>query len=134
MADFFNRIGQKQPLEANRIWLHTALMWRCSPCNTVQSVSAYALNLLASCSSCFHKGMKNCALFATHFLSVLMELPMGIMDTLQENNLEKSLGLAAEEPALRPDFFKTLLNSTIYVLGTASTGDVFWCTGELNEI
>jgi hypothetical protein len=67
--------------------------------------------------------VKNCALFAAHFLSVLMELPMDIMDTKQENTLEKSLRLAADEPAHRPDFFKTLLNSTIYVLGTAGTGE-----------
>ena len=45
------------------------------------------------------------------------------MDTKQENTLEKSLRLAADEPAHRPDFFKTLLNSTIYVLGIAGTGE-----------
>ena len=44
-------------------------------------------------------------------------------DTKQENTLEKSLRLAVDEPAHRPDFFKTLLNSTIYVLGTAGTGE-----------
>lgn len=47
---------------------------------------------------------------------------MDIMDTRQENALEQSLRLAADEPAHRPDFFKTLLNSTVYVLGTAGTG------------
>jgi len=52
-----------------------------------------------------------------------MELLMDIMDSQQENNLEKSLRLAADEPAHRPDFFNTLLNSTIYVLGTAGTGE-----------
>jgi len=90
---------------------------------TVQGDSPYASDLLASCSSCFHSCVKNCALFAAHFLSVLMELPMDIMDTKQENTLEKSLRLAADEPAHRPDFFKTLLNSTIYVLGTAGAGE-----------
>lgn len=48
---------------------------------------------------------------------------MDIMDTKQENTLEKSLRLAADEPAHRPDFFKTLLNSTVYVLGTAGIGE-----------
>ncbi len=48
---------------------------------------------------------------------------MDIMDTQQENALEKSLRLAADEPAHRPDFFKTLLNSTIYILGTTVTGE-----------
>lgn len=48
---------------------------------------------------------------------------MDIMDTQQENNLEKSLRLAANEPAHRPDFFKTLLNSSVYVLGTAGVGE-----------
>ncbi|MFP3851646.1 enhanced serine sensitivity protein SseB C-terminal domain-containing protein [Pseudomonas sp. W5-01] len=44
------------------------------------------------------------------------------MDTQQENTLEQSLRMAADEPAHRPDFFTTLLNSTVYVLGTAGTG------------
>lgn len=44
---------------------------------------------------------------------------MDVMDAQQENTLEKSLRLAADEPAYRPDFFRTLLSSTIYVLGTA---------------
>ncbi|MCU0093447.1 enhanced serine sensitivity protein SseB C-terminal domain-containing protein [Pseudomonas koreensis] len=48
---------------------------------------------------------------------------MDIMDNQQENTLEKSLRLAADEPAHRPEFFKTLLNSTVYVLGTTGTGD-----------
>lgn len=47
---------------------------------------------------------------------------MDIMDTKQENALEQSLRLAADEPAHRPEFFRTLLNSTVYVLGTAGTG------------
>ncbi|MEX6504058.1 enhanced serine sensitivity protein SseB [Pseudomonas zhanjiangensis] len=44
---------------------------------------------------------------------------MDVMDVQQENTLEKSLRLAANEPAHRPEFFRTLLNSTVYVLGTA---------------
>jgi len=48
--------------------------------------------------------VKNCAFFVTLFLPALMELPMDIMDTQQENTLEKSLRLAADEPAHRPDF------------------------------
>ncbi|WP_175650781.1 enhanced serine sensitivity protein SseB [Pseudomonas sp. Marseille-P9899] len=48
---------------------------------------------------------------------------MDTMDTKQENALEKSLRLAADEPANRPDFFKTLLNSTVYVLGTTGTDE-----------
>lgn len=48
---------------------------------------------------------------------------MDIMDTPQENTLEKSLRLAADEPAHRPEFFMTLLSSTIYVLGTTGTGE-----------
>jgi hypothetical protein len=52
-----------------------------------------------------------------------MGTPMDIMDTKQENALEKSLRLAADEPAHRPDFFKALLNSTIYVLGAAGTDE-----------
>ncbi|WP_268800401.1 enhanced serine sensitivity protein SseB [Pseudomonas huanghezhanensis] len=48
---------------------------------------------------------------------------MEIMDTKQENALETSLRLAADEPAHRPDFFKTLLSSTVYALGTAGTGE-----------
>ena len=67
--------------------------------------------------------MENCALCASHFLSVLLGLPMDIMDTKQENLLEKLLRLATDEPAHRPDFFKALLNSTIYVVGTAGTGE-----------
>lgn len=47
---------------------------------------------------------------------------MDTMDTQQENALEQSLRLAADEPAHRPDFFKTLLSSTVYVLGTAGAG------------
>ena len=47
---------------------------------------------------------------------------MDIMDTKQENTLEHSLRLAADEPAHRPDFYKTLLDSTVYVLGTAGAG------------
>lgn len=47
---------------------------------------------------------------------------MEIMNNHQENALEQSLRLAADEPAHRPDFFKTLLDSTVYVLGTAGTG------------
>lgn len=47
---------------------------------------------------------------------------MDSMDTQQENALEQSLRLAADEPAHRPDFFKTLLESTVYVLGTAGAG------------
>ena len=48
---------------------------------------------------------------------------MDIMDSQQENTLEKSLRLAADEPAHRPDFFKTLLNSTIYILGKTDAGE-----------
>jgi hypothetical protein len=48
---------------------------------------------------------------------------MDIMDAQHENPLEQSLRLAADEPAHRPDFFKTLLNSTVYVLGTAGTDE-----------
>lgn len=48
---------------------------------------------------------------------------MDITNTQEENALEHSLRLAADEPAHRPDFFKTLLSSTIYVLGTTGTGE-----------
>jgi len=48
---------------------------------------------------------------------------MNPMDPQQENALEKSLRLAADEPAHRPDFLRTLLNSNVYVLGTAGTGE-----------
>ncbi|UVM01795.1 enhanced serine sensitivity protein SseB C-terminal domain-containing protein [Pseudomonas atacamensis] len=41
------------------------------------------------------------------------------MDTSQENPLETSLRLAADEPAHRPEFYRTLLDSTVYILGTA---------------
>lgn len=41
------------------------------------------------------------------------------MDTCQENSLETSLRLAADEPAHRPEFYRTLLGSTVYILGTA---------------
>lgn len=40
------------------------------------------------------------------------------MEVQQENALEEALRLAADEPAHRPAFFKVLLHSTIYVLGT----------------
>lgn len=36
---------------------------------------------------------------------------------VQEDYLESVLRLAADEPAHRPDFYKLLLNSTIYILG-----------------
>ncbi|WRH90284.1 SseB family protein [Pseudomonas fluorescens] len=45
------------------------------------------------------------------------------MDTQPENLLEKSLKLAADEPAHRPEFFNTLLNSNVYILGTAGEAD-----------
>lgn len=48
---------------------------------------------------------------------------MDLMDTKQENALEQSLRLAADEPAHRPDFFNTLLNASVYVLGTTDTGN-----------
>lgn len=48
---------------------------------------------------------------------------MDTMDTQQENALEKSLRLAADEPAHRPDFFRTLLNSAIYILGTTGSDE-----------
>jgi hypothetical protein len=48
---------------------------------------------------------------------------MDIMDNRQENPLEKSLRLAADEPAHRPEFFTTLLNSPVYILGTTGTAD-----------
>lgn len=47
---------------------------------------------------------------------------MEIMNNQQENALEQSLRLAADEPAHRPEFFRILLDSTVYVLGTAGTG------------
>jgi hypothetical protein len=42
------------------------------------------------------------------------------MPISEENLLEKSLQLAATEPAYRPDFYKALLNSTIYVIGKSN--------------
>lgn len=39
-----------------------------------------------------------------------------------ENALERILTLAANEPAHRPEFFKMLLVSTVYVLGDAGSG------------
>lgn len=35
----------------------------------------------------------------------------------QENSLDTALRLAADEPACRPDFYKTLLESTVYIIG-----------------
>ncbi|MBF6033498.1 enhanced serine sensitivity protein SseB [Pseudomonas sp. P155] len=48
---------------------------------------------------------------------------MNTMDTQPENLLEKSLKRAADEPAHRPEFFNTLLNSNVYILGTAGDAD-----------
>ena len=42
------------------------------------------------------------------------------MDQSLENRLERLLPLAAEEPAHRPEFYRLLLQSTVYVLGTGS--------------
>ena len=38
----------------------------------------------------------------------------------EDNALEKALRLAAAEPACRPDFYKTLMDSTVYVIGESS--------------
>ena len=43
------------------------------------------------------------------------------MNSEPENSLEQSLRLAATEPAHRPEFYRTLLNSVVYVLGTTGT-------------
>lgn len=45
------------------------------------------------------------------------------MATHQENELEKILQLAADEPAHRPEFYRVLLDSTIYILGSAGQGE-----------
>jgi hypothetical protein len=42
------------------------------------------------------------------------------MDESPENRLERLLPLAAQEPAHRPEFYRLLLESTVYVLGTRS--------------
>ncbi|MDR9863332.1 MULTISPECIES: enhanced serine sensitivity protein SseB [Pseudomonas] len=52
-----------------------------------------------------------------------MSVFYGVTDTQQENALEKSLRLAADEPAHRPEFFRTLLSASVYVLGTTGTSD-----------
>lgn len=41
------------------------------------------------------------------------------MEISEENRLEEALRLAADEPAHRPRFYELLLNSEIYILGTA---------------
>jgi hypothetical protein len=51
-----------------------------------------------------------------------MEPPMDISNTQEENTLEQSLELAAKGPARRPEFFKTLLNSMVYVPGSTGAG------------
>ncbi len=48
---------------------------------------------------------------------------MNTMETQTDNPLETSLKLAANEPAHRPAFFNTLLNSNVYILGTAGEAD-----------
>nr|WP_315447182.1 enhanced serine sensitivity protein SseB [uncultured Pseudomonas sp.] len=48
---------------------------------------------------------------------------MDITNHPQENSLEQSLRLAADEPAHRPEFFRILLNSTVYVLGSTDAED-----------
>jgi hypothetical protein len=45
------------------------------------------------------------------------------MEVRQENPLERILRLAADEPAHRPEFLRVLLNSTVYVLGSAGAGE-----------
>src|SRR5215475_6249777 len=45
------------------------------------------------------------------------------MQVQRENSLERILRLAADEPAHRPEFFRMLLNSTVYVLGSAGAGE-----------
>jgi len=42
------------------------------------------------------------------------------MDESPENQLERLLPLAAEEPAHRPEFHRLLLQSTVYVLEPAA--------------
>lgn len=51
------------------------------------------------------------------------------MEITKENKLEEILRLAADEPAHRPQFYEVLLNSDVFVLGTAGAPDV---DGELN--
>jgi hypothetical protein len=46
------------------------------------------------------------------------------MEVQQENELERALRLAADEPAHRPEFYRTLLKSKVYVLGKVGTGEV----------
>ena len=41
------------------------------------------------------------------------------LEELEENELERALRLAASDPASRPDFFRVLLASTVYVIGEA---------------
>ncbi|WP_133493005.1 enhanced serine sensitivity protein SseB [Alcanivorax sp. 24] len=45
------------------------------------------------------------------------------MTEREENDLERLLRLAADEPAHRPEFYQRLLESTVYVLGTANGGE-----------
>lgn len=44
------------------------------------------------------------------------------METSKEHTLEHMLQLAAAEPAHRPEFFRLLLDSNVYVLGSAGGG------------
>ncbi|MGR7921108.1 SseB family protein [Zobellella denitrificans] len=45
------------------------------------------------------------------------------METQNENRLEHMLRLAADEPAHRPEFMHVLMDSTVYVLGTAGADE-----------
>jgi hypothetical protein len=48
---------------------------------------------------------------------------MDFVDGASETTLERLLRQAASEPAHRPEFYKTLLNSNVFVLGTAGRGN-----------
>lgn len=45
------------------------------------------------------------------------------METSEENMLEVILRKAADEPAHRPEFYQTLLDSNVYILGSAGEGE-----------
>lgn len=45
------------------------------------------------------------------------------MDLHSENELETSLRLAADEPSARPEFYKQLVESNVFILGSSDSGE-----------
>lgn len=52
---------------------------------------------------------------------------------IEENGLEKALRMAANEPAKRPDFYKTLLEATVFIIGESSGASMGQRTIEAGE-